>query len=141
MRTVSKMESVTCLPIQYATLMELSEIKMPICVTHQKHLWEKINFILRKSKRNCPIKCITYEFTGKRKSLIGYVSNPKFVWIDHYFLSEYIQVYQEYLVYDIDGMIGSIGGTLGLFIGLSFLSIFNEFINVCKNYFIPKQIK
>ena len=47
----------------------------------------------------------------------------------------------EYLVYDIDGMIGSIGGTLGLFIGFSFLDVIKEIINVCKNYIIHNYTK
>ena len=38
-------------------------------------------------------------------------------------------VSQEYLVYDYIGMIGSVGGTLGLFLGFSFLDLIYSLIN------------
>jgi len=34
-----------------------------------------------------------------------------------------MNVYEEYLIYDVKGMVGSIGGTLGLFIGFSFYNV------------------
>ena len=40
-----------------------------------------------------------------------------------------IVVNQEYLVYDWFGMIGSIGGTLGMFLGFSFLDSIYSLIN------------
>ena len=44
-------------------------------------------------------------------------------------------VNQEYLVYDSIGMIGSVGGTLGMFLGFSFLDITYYLINfVQENY-------
>lgn len=39
------------------------------------------------------------------------------------------KVYQEYLVIDIFGLIGSVGGTLGMFIGFSFTGITEEVIH------------
>ena len=39
-----------------------------------------------------------------------------------------IDVQEEYLVYDSTGFIGSVGGTLGLFIGFSFREIVNLII-------------
>ena len=32
-----------------------------------------------------------------------------------------VTVYEEYKVYDFNGIVGSVGGSLGLFIGFSFL--------------------
>ena len=40
------------------------------------------------------------------------------------FLSKHIIVEKEYLVYDFIGIVGSVGGTLGLFIGFSFYDLF-----------------
>ena len=44
-------------------------------------------------------------------------------------------LYEEYLIYDVIGMIGSVGGTLGLFTGLSFASIVTLLINFAKPRF------
>ena len=38
-----------------------------------------------------------------------------------YHISDVMEVNEEYLVYDINGFIGTIGGTAGLFIGFSFV--------------------
>ena len=34
-----------------------------------------------------------------------------------------LKVFEEYLIYDIIGMVGSVGGTLGMFIGFSFIDV------------------
>ena len=34
-----------------------------------------------------------------------------------------ITVYEEYVVYDFNGIVGTVGGSLGLFVGFSFLDI------------------
>ena len=44
-----------------------------------------------------------------------------------------VQVREEYVIYDLISMVGAIGGTLGLFIGFSFLQIAHQIIRVLKN--------
>ena len=44
-------------------------------------------------------------------------------------------IYNEYLIYDQTHMIGSIGGTLVMFIGFSFMKIFSSVINIVKRFF------
>ena len=39
-----------------------------------------------------------------------------------------MKVYEEYIIIDAMGMIGSVGGTLGLFIGFSFSNVINLLI-------------
>ena len=45
---------------------------------------------------------------------------------------EQLTVYQEYVVYDAIGIIGSVGGTLGLFIGFSFSGLISELIDAVQ---------
>ena len=42
---------------------------------------------------------------------------------------EEVTVFQEYVVYDAIGIIGSVGGTLGMFIGFSFTGFISSLIN------------
>ena len=70
------------------------------------------------------------------KSLDGYFNNFKYTGLDYLFLSGYIEVHKEYLVYEMDDVIGSIGGTLGLFIGFSFLGLLKHFFETIKNHLI-----
>ena len=40
-----------------------------------------------------------------------------------------LTIYEEYLIYDGIGMIGSVGGTLGMFIGFSFSNTISSILN------------
>ena len=42
-------------------------------------------------------------------------------------------VYKEYLIFDMVGMIGSVGGTLGMFIGFSFSGIISTIFGIILN--------
>ena len=43
-----------------------------------------------------------------------------------------VKVHEEYLIYDMIGLIGSVGGTLGIFIGFSFTCVVTSLINFLK---------
>ena len=45
-------------------------------------------------------------------------------------------IYQEYLVYDWKGMITSVGGSLGLFLGFSFLDFSFHLINALEKWIL-----
>ena len=72
---------------------------------------------------NCPKPCSIIQYTGKLDYWDSWDREPN----DSIF-TLYIRfappltttVYEEYLIYDIFGMFGSVGGTLGMFIGFSF---------------------
>ena len=49
-----------------------------------------------------------------------------------------LTIYQEYLIYDGIGMIGSVGGTLGMFIGFSFSNAVSLILN---HLFLKVNIK
>ena len=58
-------------------------------------------------------------------------SDIEFYWM---FPSTIIKVHNEYLIYDMTGLIGSIGGSLGLFVGFSFRDFFSYFIGLVIEY-------
>ena len=43
-----------------------------------------------------------------------------------------VKVNEEYKVYDFNGILGSVGGSLGLFIGFSFLDMMIYFIGIAS---------
>ena len=51
-----------------------------------------------------------------------------------------MKVEEEYLVQDFVGMLGSIGGTLGLFVGFSFLGGISSILHYLKNLFVFKDL-
>ena len=54
--------------------------------------------------------------------------------VEYVFDNELIEVYEEYLMYDIIGLIGTVGGTLGLFIGFSFFDVSSTIIQYIFSY-------
>ena len=62
-------------------------------------------------------------------------SKEYLIWTYRY-PSSTAQVQEEYLLYDETGVIGSVGGTLGLFIGFSFRDIIAYLIKKIRVYCI-----
>ena len=44
-----------------------------------------------------------------------------------------IRVYEQYAVYDFSGIVGTVGGSLGLFIGFSFMDFMLMLIKINSN--------
>ena len=56
------------------------------------------------------------------------------------FNSKKIEVNQEYVIYDGTGLVGSIGGTLGLFIGFSFRDVLETILELLQNFAIQQRL-
>ena len=55
------------------------------------------------------------------------------------FMADTVEVNEEYLVYDFSGLVGSIGGTFGLFIGFSFREVANNVIKFIQMLIVILQ--
>ena len=55
-------------------------------------------------------------------------------WFGYSLANERVRVMEQYLIYDAISMIGSVGGTLGLFIGFSFRDVISLVINMFQNW-------
>ena len=51
-----------------------------------------------------------------------------------------MKINEEYLLFDNNGMIGSIGGTLGLFVGFSFLNIVTLLVDFLKKLIVKNEV-
>ena len=93
---------------------------MPQCDTIEEYLcmkWPLIH-LLRTASESCPKHCSQVQYSGDIMYYINSETNKSTIgWI--YSVSKTKEVYEEYLVYDVAGFIGSFGGTLGLFVGFS----------------------
>ena len=67
--------------------------------------------------------------------------NPKYIILQYYFSSDEVVERQEYLVYDDNALIGYIGGTLGLFLGLSCFGLLKSSFNKILEYLIKDKEK
>ena len=84
---------------------------------------------------NCPKSCSIVKYSGRIEYWDqNHYRNESSLTI-YLFYSPPVKakVYQEFLIYNFFDMFGSVGGTLGIFIGFSLNTIFNIIINCCKN--------
>ena len=92
------------------------------------------NYIRQKKARfNCRRSCSNLEYFGELETSMPYqpsdIGNRSFYQMNYIINKEMaMKVYEEYIIIDAISMIGSVGGTLGLFIGFSFSNIINVLI-------------
>ena len=119
-----------CLP------MSLPKIKsakyFPLCQTWEDNKCMKnevYNQLLSYTEEKCPMSCTTVEYSGRLEHAINRVQDT-FSW--QYDLSTFMDVREEYLIYDFSGFISSVGGMIGLFVGFSFLDLVVQILNYLK---------
>ena len=86
-----------------------------------------LSFLKGKSSKGCPTSCQQLQYSGKIKKFPPQVNED--IEIAFRFPSTKILNYEEYLIYDFNGMIGAVGGSLGMFLGFSFLDFLFSFID------------
>ena len=81
---------------------------------------------------NCKFSCEALQYIGKLVATASYGNPAMPIWQDRYqyrIMYQFInldnkcQKLEEYLVYDAMAMIGSVGGTFGLFVGFSMTGV------------------
>ena len=82
-------------------------------------------------KRNCSKPClyIDYRVSTSEINLEQYASYEEYILLQIYSSFGTIKVKKEYRIYDTLGMIGTCGGSFGLFTGFSFFDVICHFID------------
>ena len=113
------------------SISKCKEKQIRICA--ENILSEKIRF--GGLETNCKKPCEIQQYIEDGK--IWYTENANHFWLWYQFEdNQDTIVNEEYLIYDTINMIGSLGGTLGLFIGFSSTNVLNVIISWIKSYFI-----
>ena len=105
---------------------------LPICnMTNSKAFWTFWNKISKNGQ--CPKLCHMMEYSLQTSRTIKESKNST-MGLSYGFDSSNsnMLVYEEYWVYDMTSMIGSVGGTLGMCIGFSFTGIFSSFLGILQ---------
>ena len=136
--------SKSCVAVSFPASVLSTMGSIPYCQTITDYSCRNIEMriLFYKIHENCPKYCYIMEYTGKRTFLLETDNNTKYEKKWYYiFSSKEVQVQEEYLLCDITGFVGSIGGTLGLFIGFSFLDIIDMVLDYLKKVLRVKQNK
>ena len=126
---MNSFHQIECIPINFATLLKFTK---PFCPALNKSLEATLLNIYRLNEvYNCQRDCTIVEYHGEYETLPD-ILGPRNVAIGLYVMDNQIQEKKEYLIYDFNGVIGFVGGTLGLFVGFSIFNIVEHFLNVVK---------
>ena len=82
--------------------------------------------------RACPLSCEVEKYKGQKMYLNQYPTKPNMMVMKMKYSTMNVKVYEEYEVQDIYTFIGTVGGSLGLFIGFSYTG----FVGDLLDYFI-----
>ena len=128
--------NITCLPIDFLTIQKLSKKEsLSICDAPVEYwLWFVFKRWFDSAQKNCSKSCEIINYSGVSKSMVGYIQNQKKIWIEFEIKSDNFETYEEYFVYNFYDVVGSVGGTLGLFIGLSFIDLLKRLMKSLKTY-------
>ena len=132
------------MPTKNKSISKCKEKQIRICA--ENILSEKIRF--GGLETNCKKPCEIQQYIEDWKNyLVGNGDSNKanhesklWFWLWYQFEDDQDTiVYEEYLIYDTINMIGSLGGTLGIFIGFSFSNVLNVIISWIQSWFIAKS--
>ena len=103
-------------------------------------MW-KFNEALLEVLENCPKNCENVQYDGKSTFLLKTDENHTYSrkW-NYAFANKKIEVEEEFIIVDETILIGTVGGTLGLFIGFSFRDITGLLIEGLKWFLKRKRV-
>ena len=95
--------------------------------------WKRESFLTASLENNGSCKpCTKYDYSGTKtfeSENVEDIYMYRKVLSYRFAYPQVLTIYQEYLIYDSIGMIGSVGGTLGMFIGFSFSNAISSILN------------
>ena len=108
---------------------------LPICkINKTKDENDMFWSLWKKFLKECPSKlCINVEYSGEENFYEKLHDKNMTIKFRYRFSSNSTTVYEEYLIYDIISVIGSVGGTLGMCIGFSFTGLISSLINLLQH--------
>lgn len=123
-----------CVPLHLASLLNISRLdpSMIICQSpKERDIFELHTKYMSPILNNCSHVCEKYEYEGKLHKTI-----PKTAPIEvcYWIGSNNIISSEEYLIYDMKVLIGSTGGTMGLFLGFSFQTVCRRIFSHIKTH-------
>ena len=132
-----KNRTIKCLPESLWRLGSIGNVDLsiiPLCQNEEegKDSWDHLYFDLFEGNHECPESCVSREYTGKVDYHQPKHDTYRFHMMIRFARPFKMTTFEEYLLYDFGGMVGTVGGTLGLFIGFSFYDVIMKITNCLK---------
>lgn len=92
-------------------------------------MFEAYNDYVAPALTQCDDICQKFTYKGSMQETIPETAPIE---VCYWLGSSYVTYSEEYLIYDLNVIVGSIGGTMGLFLGFSLTGIVNKFCGAIK---------
>ena len=86
------------------------------------------------TRNECPRPCESIGYSVQNQWMGQAKNTHLFRFVYEFLINEHLQVYEEYLIYDTISLVGSVGGTLGIFVGFSLKDFFSKILNIIQNH-------
>lgn len=134
----------TCLPIDFKTLIKKGKNNsLKIC--HDEFTaswWHKLQMKLINEKSKIRKPCEIHKYAaadGDLRTFYEYMPNDYHIQVEYTFKSDELVTRKEFLVTDDIRLIGTVGGTMGLFIGFSFQDMIKKLMATFKKYLMSSR--
>lgn len=138
---VSKSENMSCISRRYQYLLELSNSALKLCDTwfeeaksHDFYL-KQYYTDARNLIKDCNSSCVQSQYIGQTIFSKGRAKNVNEIQISYEIPSNEVQIIEEYFMFSINELIGTLGGHSGLFVGFSFYGFISTILEYIKNKF------
>ena len=102
---------------------------MNICKELDLEMFESYNSFVAPAQTQCRTFCETFTYKGSMQEVIP-ESAP--IEVCYWIGSSDVTYSEEYLIYDLKVIVGSMGGTMGIFLGFSLPGIVNRLFGAIK---------
>ena len=104
--------------------------------------WDCSNRLLRNlqkhiiANKSCPRPCKIIEYEGTEMETISEYNHPNTIAFGYYHIPPYVTyVFDEYLIFDFLGLVSTVGGSLGLFIGFSIIAVISKCFSCLLSFY------
>ena len=123
--------------------MELSNSDLKLCDTWIEEA-KSYEFFFKESImnaenliKNCNSSCVQSQYIGQTILSKGRAKNVNEIQISYEIPSNEVQIIEEYFMFSINELIGTLGGHSGLFVGFSFYGFISMVLDSIKRQFQP----
>ena len=131
----SKLSHASCFPVSLSGFLNLANEEVKLCDEwgEESENFVKIFYENYQDIFNaCNSSCTLYQYEGQTNFALAITDNTSIVTFNYVFPSNEIQVFEEYFMFGVNDLIGTIGGHSGLFIGFSFYGFFSTILQYIK---------
>ena len=129
--------NMTCIPNMLSSLEHLANTKIKLCISWKQEVKNRrllLKHFTSEYFNSCSPSCSQLQYKGESSYWKGFIKEPSIVRVLYAFPSNQVQVFEEYLMFGFNDLVGTIGGHSGLFIGFSFYGFLAQIIAYFQNH-------